>query len=83
MASRVAQYKGFILSASARAMVQGFSNQVCLTRHNGPDTKEMILTPSLPNLPYADEGEALESALNYGRAAIDGLIAGIDVASLY
>jgi hypothetical protein len=24
MASRVAQYKGFILSASARAMVQGF-----------------------------------------------------------
>ena len=83
MPSQVAEYKGFTLSASTRAIAQGFASQVCLTRHNGANTKEMILTQSLPAVPYKNQGEALESALSYGRAAIDGLITGIDVADLY
>lgn len=83
MTSKVTTYNGFILTASAFRIARGYANQVCLTRHNGPDTKEMILTPQLPERPFESEEDALDAALEFGKAAIEGRVPSVDVTKLY
>ena len=76
----VSQYKGFILTAHAFKTAKGYAPRVTLTKHNAVDTTEQFF--DLPTTGIPEESEALQVALDYGKAAIDGKVPGIDISKL-
>lgn len=75
MPSQVAVYRDFELSAAAFNTAGGQAAQVCLTRHNGSNVAESIL--ALPGI-FQTVNAALDAAIDYGKAAVDGRVPGFD-----
>jgi hypothetical protein len=83
MPNVITTYKGFELNATAHKILQGFVSQVCLTQSNGSNTNGRILAVPTPATLYKDSDAARYAAIGYGRAAIDGLVPGVDLSDLF
>jgi hypothetical protein len=77
------EYKGMTLYAAAFEVVQlhRFISTLSIELAGGaePGDNARLLSPPCPNELFADEHEALASAITFGQAVIDGEIAGLTV----
>jgi hypothetical protein len=83
MANSELQYKGFILTAHTYKLAQGYAPRVTLTKHNEDSTAEQLLEPPTTGDGIPNEQEALQVAIDFGKAAVDGRIPGIDISKMY
>jgi len=83
MALRQANYRGMLIKAAAFEVVElhRFIVSLIIARDGSPWTAKLFSPPSKDGL-FDDPEEALDATLAYGRAIIDGEVAGLTVQDL-
>lgn len=79
MANMLTEYKGFELNVGVYGAAQGFIPTLTITKHHGSHTNEKRFSPPCPTNGIPDEKEALQAAIDFGKAVIDGRVKGATV----